>query len=76
MNFEVFSFRSVLVFISLFGASAHRLELEPASYPLGLSSFGRKVGIQQAHFHQDRFQFTAVAYQRGKIQNLSKWPGK
>ena len=76
MNSEVFSFRPVHVFISLFDASGHRLELEPRSYPLGLSSIGRKVGSQQTQIHQGRFQLTAVAYQRGKIQNLSKWTGK
>jgi hypothetical protein len=76
MNSEVFSFHPVRIFISLFGASAHRLDLEPRSYPLGLSSIGRKAGSQQTHIHQDRFQFTAVAFQRGKIQNLSKWTGK
>ena len=70
------SFCFVRVLISLFDAPVWGPKFEALSYPLGPCFPGRKVGSEQARIHQERFQFTAVAYQSVKSQNLYKWTGK
>ena len=68
MNVNDFSFRPLLVFIFLFGACTLPFELEPPSQVF----FVQKTGKQQEQLSLDRFQLTAFAYERSKIQSTPK----
>ncbi len=72
MNVQYFSFRPLLVFIFLFGACTLPFELEPPSQVF----FVQKTRNQQEQLSLDRFQLTAFAYQRSKIQSPSKGHGQ
>ena len=72
MNVNDFSFRPLLVFIFLFGACTLPFELEPPSRVF----FVQKTGNQQEQRSLDRFQLTAFAYERSKIQSPPKGHGQ